>query len=85
MIAEKLFVSVNTVKHVLNKACFKLGAHSREEAIRLALKQREIEVSEFVSLDEILPGLAHLKPESLAKIAQLLGQRLEQEHLRTAG
>ena len=84
-IAENLFVSVNTVKSVLNKICLKLGARSREEAIMLALKQREIELSEFVSLDEIAGCLAHLKPESLAKIARLLAQRLEQKRLRTAG
>ncbi len=84
-IAEKLFLSVSRVRNVLNKACYKLGAHSRGDAFVLALKKRDIEISEVLSRGVILRCLAGLKPESLEKIARLLDKKPQQERIQIAG
>ncbi len=84
-IAGKLCVSVGTVRKILNRACSKLGASSRGEAFVVALKQRDIQISEVISLDKILRSLAQLKPEYLEKVSQLLGKKHEQKPLRIAG
>jgi len=73
-IAERLYVSVSAVRTFLNRACTKLGARRRADAVVLALKQREIGVGEITSLDEVVQGLAPLGAESLDKIAQLRTQ-----------
>lgn len=73
-IADRLYVSVSAVRTFLNRACTKLGARRRADAVVLALKQREIGVGEITSLDEVVQGLAPLGAESLDKIAQLRTQ-----------
>ncbi len=84
-IAARLGISANTVRNMLNKVCSKLGARSRGDAFVLALRQGAIEISEVLSFDEIRLCLAHYRPESLEKMAQLLRNKREQKCLRTDG
>ncbi len=78
-IAEKLFISIGSVRNVLHKACCKLRVRSRGDALRLAFRQGEIKLSEVGSIDDLGLLLAQLKPESLGRIAQLLSKRPERE------
>lgn len=82
-IADRLYISIGAVRIFLNRACTKLGAHKRADAVVLALKQREISVGEISSLNELLQFLAPLGAESVEKIAQLLDQKLGQEPIPT--
>lgn len=78
-IADRLYISISAVRTFLNRACTKLGARKRADAVVLALKQREISVGEIISLNEMLQGLAPLGADSVEKIALLLNQKLGQE------
>ena len=82
-IADKLYISPDTVRNFLNRAFTKLGAYKRSDAVFLALKQREITIGEIGSLDEVVQGLAPLGAESIEKIAQLLNQKLGREPIPT--
>ncbi|MDM7999516.1 MAG: LuxR C-terminal-related transcriptional regulator [Dehalococcoidia bacterium] len=74
-IADKLCISTSAVRTFLNRACTKLGASKRADAVVLALKQREIGVAEITSPDEVVQGLAPLGAESLEKMARLRAQQ----------
>jgi DNA-binding NarL/FixJ family response regulator len=78
-IADRLYISTGAVRTFLNRACTKLGAHRRDEAVVLALKKRWMSVGEITSLDEMLQGLAPLGAESIEQMAQLLNQKHGQE------
>jgi DNA-binding CsgD family transcriptional regulator len=78
-IADRLCMSIGSVKIFLNRACRKLGARKRDEAVLRALKQREISVGEISSLNEIVQYFAPSEAESVEKMAQLLDQKLRQE------
>ena len=78
-IADRLYISLSAVRTFLNRACTKLGARRRADAVVLALKQREIGVGEITSLDEVVQGLAPLGAESLEKMAKLRNRKLGQE------
>ena len=78
-IAVTLYISVGSVRIFLSRACRKLGAHKRYDAVVAAIKEGEISVGEVFSLDELLQLLAPLGAESIEKMAQLLNQKLEQE------
>ncbi len=82
-IADRLYISISAVRTFLNRACTKLGARKRADAVVLALKQREISVGEIFSLNEMVQGLAPLGAESVEKMAQLLNQKLGQEPIPT--
>jgi len=82
-IADNLCISISAVRTFLNRACSKLGACRRNDAVVLALKQREISVSEILSLNEMVRGLAPLGAESVEKIAQLLNQKLVPDPIPT--
>jgi len=82
-IADRLCISISAVRTFLNRACTKLGARKRADAVVLALKQREIGVGEVTSLDEVVQGLAPLGAESVEKMAQLRTQKLGQEPIPT--
>ena len=82
-IADRLFISSSAVRTFLNRACTKLGARRRADAIVLALKQREITICEIGSLNELVQILAPLGAESVEKMAQLLNQKLGQEPVPT--
>lgn len=80
-IADQLYTSLSTVRSFLHQACTKLEARNREQAFMLAVKKRAIKVSEVFSLGELVELLASVKPEVIEKIALLLRQRLQHEHL----
>ncbi len=82
-IADRLYISIDAVMAFLNRACTKLGAHNRADAVVLALKQREIVFGDIVSLKEMVQLLAPLGAETIEKIAQLLSQKLGQEPIPT--
>jgi DNA-binding CsgD family transcriptional regulator len=82
-IADRLYISISAVRTFLNRACTKLGARKRSDAVVSALKQREISVGEILSLNEVVQGLAPLGAESVEKMAQLLNQKLGQEPIPT--
>jgi DNA-binding CsgD family transcriptional regulator len=73
-IADRLCISNSAVRTFLNRACTKLGARRRADAVVLALKQREITVGEITSLNEVVQGLAPLGAETVEKMAQLRNQ-----------
>lgn len=73
-IAQRLDISVNRVKTLIHQACVKLGADNRNEAILLAMRQGELRVDEFLSLDELANYYSLLDPDSLRRIAHLLRQ-----------
>jgi len=78
-IADTLYVSVSTVGTFLHRACAKLGARNRSEALALALKRREIGIGDVYALNELIPFFAPLGVEYLEEIVQLMSQKLEQE------
>jgi DNA-binding CsgD family transcriptional regulator len=82
-IADRLCITIGTVGIFLNRACTKLGARKRADALVLALKQREISVGDISSLNEILQLFAPLGAESIEKMAQLLDEKLGQEPIPT--
>jgi DNA-binding CsgD family transcriptional regulator len=82
-IADRLCISPSAVRTFLNRACRKLGARKRADAVVLALKQSEIGVGEITSLNEVVQGLAPLGAESVEKLAQLLDQKLRRETVPT--
>jgi len=82
-IADRLYISISAVRTFLNRACTKLGARKRSDAVVLALKQREITVGEITSLNEVVQGLAPLGAETVEKMAHLRNQKPGQEHIPT--
>jgi len=80
-IAAQLYTSVSTVRSFLYQVCTKLEAPNREQAFIVAVKKKAIRVSEVFSLGELVELLASVKPEVIEKIAQLLRQRFQREHL----
>ena len=80
-LAESLGISVTRVKTLIYQACVKLEAQSKYEAIIKAMRKGEINLSEFVSLDEIVEIIRSSSPEMLIGIAQLICQELKQRPL----
>jgi len=75
-IADRLCISLSSVKAFLNRACAKLGAHRRMDAVLLALKQGEITIGDVVSLEELLENLASFGPDLLEEMARLLDEKV---------
>jgi len=84
-IADRLYLSSSSIRNILNKACTKLGARARGDAFMLALKQREMNIGEILSPNELVQVLAPLGAESLETMAELLSQKLEQDRIRPGG
>ena len=82
-IADRLYISVSTVRTFLCRACAKLGAGRRADALILAMKRKEISVLDIFTPNELIHVLATLGPESVEQMAQLLDQELGQEHIPT--
>ena len=80
-IGQRLGISVTRVKTLIHQACIKLGARNRNEAILFAMKRGEINITEFLPLDELAEILSALGPDTLREIANLMRQELEHGHL----
>ena len=76
-IAETLFTSTSTVKLCLHRACAKMKARNRAQAVILAMKQGLLGADELYSLAELADLLAALSPEAIGKVAQLLKYKQE--------
>jgi len=76
-IAERLFFSVDSVRTFLYRACTKLGACNRTEAVVQALKQGETSIDKIFSLNELLPSFALLGAEFLDKVTHLQNHKHE--------
>jgi DNA-binding CsgD family transcriptional regulator len=74
-IAKKLCMSASAVRMFLYRAFTKLGARRKADAVQLALKQREITVSEISSLDELAYFLAPFGAELIDQIAKLVAEK----------
>lgn len=71
-IAQSLYISVSAVRMFINRACTKLGACNRGDAVVLALNQREISLSEMYSLEELVQMWAPLGAELIENTVKLL-------------
>lgn len=80
-IAEQLFTSTSTVKLCLHRACLKMNARNRAQAVILAMKRGLLGAHELYSLEELAELLAALGPEAIETVAGLLKGRLEQDRL----
>jgi DNA-binding CsgD family transcriptional regulator len=74
-IASFLCMSVSAVRTFLNRACTKLDAPKRADAVVLALKKGEISIGDVATLDDVVRGIAPLGPDSIEKIARLLEEK----------
>lgn len=71
-IGQRLGISVTRVKTLMHQAYVKLGADNRNEAVLLAVKRREINLNELLSLDELAEILISLDPDVLRGIANFV-------------
>jgi DNA-binding CsgD family transcriptional regulator len=78
-IADRLCMSASAVRTFLNRAFTKLGARKKADAVQLALKKREITVSEISSPEELAYFLAPLGAESIERMAQMLDEKQAKE------
>lgn len=76
-IAERLYISVAAVRRFLNRACTKLGACNRGDAVVLALNQRELSMGEIFSLSELVQMWAPSGAEFIEDTAQLLNAKID--------
>jgi len=82
-IADKLYISNNTVRSFFYRACSKLGTHRRADAVVLAAKRGEISVADIFSPNELIKVIVVLGDEYIEKIAQKLNEKLGQELVPT--
>jgi DNA-binding CsgD family transcriptional regulator len=75
-IADKLCISISAVRTFIYRACTKLGASRRADAVILAVKQREISAYDIFTPDQLIQVLIPLGAESLEKMAELLDQKI---------
>lgn len=80
-IGQHLGISVTRVKRLIHRACVKLGADNRIEAIALAIRRGEIRLDELYTLDETVEFLNSLDPDVLIRIARIMREGLEYGHL----
>ncbi len=67
-IADGLFISARTVKCTLHRACVKLGAHNRTQAVMLAMREGGLHILDMFSLDELASLLTSIPAEVLSAI-----------------
>ena len=68
-IGKRLGMSVTCVKTHIHQACVKLGAVNRNEAVLIAMKRREINVDELLTLEELADILRSVNPDVLRMVA----------------
>ena len=77
-IADELFISPRTVKGTLHRACARLGARNRTQAVILAMRRGALHILDMFSADDLADLLTSLPPELMAGVCQ----RVEQNHVR---
>ncbi|MCL5736367.1 MAG: hypothetical protein M1274_12400, partial [Actinobacteria bacterium] len=80
-IAQRRGVSVNSVRLAIHRACIKLEARNRYEAILFALNRGEISLGEYLSPDELTETVGSLGPNLLSRLADLMRQEVVHGHL----
>lgn len=83
-ISERLYLSVHAVSTFLYRACTKLGTRRRADAVKLAVKQREISMCDIFSTNELIQIFAPLGAESIEEIARLIDKKPQHESTLTA-
>lgn len=78
-IADQLWISSRTVKCMLHRACVKLGARTRDQAVIRALRRRALSVHEIFSIDELADLMASMPPDVVARVAE----RAQENHRRS--
>ena len=73
-IADELFISTRTVKCTLHRACVRLGAHNRTQAVISAIRQGALHIMEMFSADDLAELLASLPPELMTNICRRVWQ-----------
>jgi len=76
-IAQRLGIPVNRVKKLIHHACIKLGAHNRNEAILLAIRQKEIKLDELYTFEELVEFWISLCPDVLGRVIYLVQEGIE--------
>ena len=69
-IADELSISARTVKCTLHRACVRLGAHNRVQAVIFALRRGIISITDVYSVGELMSVLDYLPPELLQAISE---------------
>jgi len=80
-IGQRLGMSGNRVNSLIHQACVKLGVHSRNRAVDIALKKREIILTDIWSLDELAELFCTLGPDMLKRIANIVRRGPKHKHL----
>jgi len=74
-IAEKLYISTSAVRTFLYRACAKLGAQRRADAVSLAVRRKEISAIDIFTSEEFMQILAPLGADYIEKLALLMDQQ----------
>ena len=80
-IAEQIRTSKGRVKTAIYRACARLEATNRIEAVFVAIRRGMLTVHEIFSTDELADMLSSLKPETVEAIAKLLRHNLDNDSL----
>ncbi|UCG83858.1 MAG: helix-turn-helix transcriptional regulator [Dehalococcoidia bacterium] len=67
-IADELFISARTVKCTLHRACVRLGAHNRTQAVIQAIRRGDLHILEMFSPDDLAELLASLPTELMNSV-----------------
>jgi DNA-binding CsgD family transcriptional regulator len=77
-IADELFISPRTVKSILHRACVRLDARNRTQAVITATRRGALHILDMFSADDLAELLTSLPPELMASVCQ----RVEHNHVR---
>ncbi len=80
-IADDLFISARTVKCTLHRACVRLGAHNRTQAVILAMRQGSLHILDMFSVDELSELLGSMPPEVMTTVYERVEQNQMSSHL----
>ena len=76
-IADELFISTRTVKCTLHRACVRLGAHNRTQAVILAMRRGALNILDMFSVDDLVELMASMPPELINHVYQRAQQNGE--------
>jgi DNA-binding NarL/FixJ family response regulator len=82
-IAQQIRTSTGKVKTAMYRACARLEATNRIEAVFVAIRRGMLTVHEIFSIDELADMLSSLKPETVEAIAKLLRHNPHNDSLST--